>query len=207
MHCSSTSKPSFFHEQKLGGVILGIDEVGRGCVAGPVFAAGIILNDEIDTSEINDSKKLNIKKRERIYNYLIQNCHYALGISSVEEIERINILQASLLAMRRVIAKMQHHFDYILVDGNVSPNKHMHNIITIVGGDKKSLSIAAASIIAKITRDRFMENLGVEFPQYDFKKNKGYCSSKHSCAIKKYGTSIHHRKSFLKKIIGQKNDS
>ena len=198
------SKPNFSYEKKLGGIILGIDEAGRGCVVGSVVAAGIILNDKIDISEINDSKKLSIRKREEIYHYLIDNCHYTTASSSVEEIEELNILQASLLAMRRVIANMKQQFDHILVDGNANPNIAINKIINIIGGDGKSLTIAAASIIAKVTRDRIMENLHDKFPQYQWKQNKGYCTPKHYHAIKKHGICIHHRKSFLKKILSKK---
>ena len=198
------SKPSFFYEKKIGGIILGIDEAGRGCIVGPVVAAGIILNNKIDISEINDSKKLSTKKREEVYRYLISHCYYITASSSVEEIDRLNILQASLLAMRRVIRKTKQNFDHILVDGNVNPDVSDHNIINLVKGDSKSLTVAAASIIAKVTRDKIMENLDNEFPQYHWKQNKGYGTSKHYHTIKEYGVCIHHRKSFLKKILPQK---
>ena len=202
----NATRPDFFYEKTLGGVILGIDEVGRGCVSGPVVAAGVMLNDQIDTSEINDSKKLSQKKREKIYHELINNCKYAVASSSVEEIEQLNILQASLLAMRRVIATMQQHsFNHVLVDGNITPDLLMNNIITIINGDSKSLTIAAASIIAKVTRDKIMNDLDKDFPQYEWKQNKGYCTAKHSHAIREHGICIHHRKSFLKNIRFKNN--
>ena len=194
-------KPDFSHEKKVGGIILGIDEVGRGCVAGPVVVAGVILNDNIDISHINDSKKLSATKREKIFNSLKDNCHYLIESSSVEEIEEINILQASLLAMRRVINNIEHKFDHVFVDGNISPDKSMNNISTIVGGDNKSLSIAAASIFAKVARDRLMYKLNEDYPEYLWKQNKGYCTKQHIDAIRKFGITPHHRKSFLKKII------
>lgn len=195
------ARPDFFYERKLGGTILGIDEVGRGCVAGPVVAAGIILNNKVDTSEINDSKKLSPKKREKIYHELINNCQYEVASCGVLEIEQLNILQASLLAMRRVINSMAAHgFDNVLVDGNITPDISMTNITTVVAGDSKSLTIAAASIIAKVTRDKIMENLDRDFPQYQWKQNKGYCTVQHSHAIRSHGICIHHRKSFLKNI-------
>ena len=131
-------KPDFSYEKKIGGRILGIDEVGRGCVAGPVVVAGVILNNNVDTSQINDSKKLSPSKREKVFNYLKDHCYYLIESSSVEEIEEINILQASLLAMRRVINNIEYKFDHIFVDGNISPDKSMNNISTIVGGDNKS---------------------------------------------------------------------
>ena len=194
-------KPDFSHEKKVGGIILGIDEVGRGCVAGPVVVAGVILNDNIDISHINDSKKLSATKREKIFNSLKDNCHYLIESSSVEEIEEINILQASLLAMRRVINNIEHKFDHVFVDGNISPDKSMNNISTIVGGDNKSLPIAAASIFAKVARDRLMDKLNEDYPEYLWKQNKGYCTKQHIDAIRKFGITPHHRKSFLKKII------
>ncbi|WPX97133.1 ribonuclease HII [Candidatus Bandiella euplotis] len=198
-------KPNLFYEKKLGGIALGVDEVGRGCVAGAVVAAGVILNDQVDVTEINDSKKLSANKREKIYSQLINQCIYATAYCSVEEIEKLNILQASLLAMRRVIAKIQqqHQFDHVLVDGNISPDIAMNNITTIIGGDGKSLSIAAASIVAKVTRDKMMEQLDKEFPQYQWKQNKGYCTAQHSRAIREHGICVHHRRSFLKNIIPQ----
>jgi ribonuclease HII len=193
--------PNFSHDKNVEGIILGIDEVGRGCVAGPVVVAGVILNDNIDISQINDSKKLSATKREKIFNSLKDNCHYLIESSSVEEIEEINILQASLLAMRRVINNIEHKFDHVFVDGNISPDKSMNNISTIVGGDNKSLSIAAASIFAKVARDRLMYKLNEDYPEYLWKQNKGYCTKQHIDAIRKFGITPHHRKSFLKKII------
>ncbi|MFQ3307506.1 MAG: ribonuclease HII [Candidatus Midichloriaceae bacterium] len=197
----SNQYPNFEYEKNLGGKIVGIDEVGRGCLAGPVVAAGIILSDEIDVSEINDSKKISEKKRIKLHKYLTANCTYSIGISSVEEIEDINILQASLLAMRRVINQLSCHNVHIIVDGNVSPDTSLANITNIVSGDQKSLTIAAASIIAKVTRDNIMKDLDLIFPQYYWKKNKGYGTIQHREAIKLYGTTKHHRDSFLSKII------
>lgn len=201
MHAKMTLKPNLLYEKKVGGIILGIDEVGRGCIAGSVVAAGVILNDDIDTSEIIDSKKLSLRKREKVFHYLKDHCYYSIGFSSVEEIEEINILQASLLAMKRVINNIEHKFDHILVDGNISPDKSMNNISTIVGGDNKSLSIAAASIFAKVVRDKLMDNLDLDYPHYLWRQNKGYCTKQHIDAVKKFGITPHHRKSFLKNII------
>ena len=194
-------KPDFSFEKKIGGIILGIDEVGRGCIAGPVVAAGVILNNNIDTSQINDSKKMSPSKREIIYNYLKENCKYVIKFSSVEEIEKLNILQASLLAMRRVINDMRYKFDHVIVDGNISPDASINNLTTIIGGDSKSLSIAAASIMAKVTRDKMMDVLGKENPGYYWNKNKGYGTKQHIESIKKLGITCHHRKSFISKII------
>ncbi len=194
-------KPDFSYEKRIGGVILGIDEVGRGCIAGLVVAAGVILDDNIDISQINDSKKIIPIKREILCNYLKNNCKYIIKSSSVEEIEKINILQASLLAMRRIINEMKNKFDHIIVDGNISPDTSINNLTTIIGGDSKSLSIAAASIIAKVTRDKIMKDLDKENPGYFWDKNKGYGTQQHIEAIKKIGITRHHRKSFLSKII------
>ena len=193
-------KADFSFEESIGGIILGIDEVGKGSVAGPVVAAGVILNNNIDTSEINDSKKLSVSKREEIFNYLKIHCYYVVKSSSVEEIEKINILQASLLAMRRVIADINYRYDYIFVDGNVSPDQSKKNIKNIIGGDQKSLSIAAASIVAKVTRDKIMDNLDLKYPQYLWKQNKGYCTKQHINAIQKYGITCYHRKNFLSNL-------
>jgi len=197
----SSITPNYSIENKLGGVILGIDEAGRGSVAGPVVAAGIILNRNIDVSSINDSKKLSPKKRELIYNYLIKNCNYVVSSSSVDEIEVINILEASMLAMRRVINNIKSTYNYIIVDGNVNPNPSINNLKTIIDGDKISLSIAAASIIAKVTRDSIMNELDKYSPQYLWYRNKGYGTKHHINAIKKYGVTSHHRRSFLKKYL------
>ena len=194
-------KPDFSFEKKIGGIILGVDEVGRGCIAGPVVAAGVILNNDIDTSQIDDSKKISPNKRERICNYLKEHCKYVVKSSSVEEIEKLNILQASLLAMRRVINDIEYKFDHVIVDGNMNPDVSINNLTTIVGGDAKSLSIAAASIIAKVTRDRIMDELGDENPGYFWNKNKGYGTKQHIESMKKLGITRHHRKSFISKII------
>ena len=202
MRSKNNTRPSFLYEKSVEGEVLGIDEVGRGCVAGPVVAAGVILNNNINTCEINDSKKLSAVRREKVFTYLSSNCDYVVKLSSVEEIERINILEASLLAMRRVIKNVSNSkYNYIFVDGNISPEPTMSNIINIISGDKKSLSIAAASIIAKVTRDSIMDRLDKKYPKYLWKKNKGYCTRYHIDAIRQYGITPYHRKSFLRKVF------
>ena len=194
-------KPNLTYEKNIGGVILGIDEVGRGSIAGPVFAAGIVLDNKVNNPNINDSKKLSVTKRNNAFEYLITYYKYIVQHSSVDKIEEVNILQASLLAMKKVIDTINTKYDYIFIDGNARPKHTANNIINIVAGDQKSLSIAAASIIAKVTRDKFMNTLSQEYPQYLWQKNKGYCTKEHVDAIKKYGITPHHRKSFLKNLI------
>ena len=195
------SKPDLSYERRIGGIILGIDEVGRGCIAGPVVVAGVILNYNIDLSYVNDSKKLSANKRERVFSELKKSCHYIIQSSSVEEIEELNILQASLLAMRRVIYNINNKFHHVLVDGNINPEKSMDNISNVIGGDRKSLSIAAASIFAKVARDKMMVNLDKFYPHYCWKDNKGYGTKQHISDIRKFGITPHHRKSFLSRII------
>lgn len=186
---------NILNDLQYGKDIIGVDEVGRGCLAGPVFAAAIVLDPRIFPDGINDSKKLTKKKRSEIFEQLIKKCKYSIGISSVQEIEKLNILQSSLLAMNRAIEKIDTKNHIILVDGNFAPNKN-ENIKTIVKGDQKCISIAAASIIAKVSRDLFMEKLSLEFPNYNWEKNCGYGTKKHIEAIKKFGITKHHRKTF-----------
>jgi ribonuclease HII len=180
---------------KFGNNIIGVDEVGRGCLAGPVFAAAIKLDQNNFPKEINDSKKLNIVQRINIFKELIKKCEYSIGIASVKEIEKFNILQSSLLAMNRALKKINIKDHIILVDGNFSPDKKK-NIKTIVKGDQKCISIAAASIIAKVSRDLFMTKLSIKFPNYNWEKNCGYGTKKHLEAIKKFGITEHHRTTF-----------
>ena len=159
--------------------VIGVDEAGRGPLAGPVVAAAVILkqySEELD--EINDSKKLTEKKREKLYDIILNNFNVAVGIASVEEIDKLNILNADFLAMRRALKDLEKFHeakkDYIvLVDGNLKIKGYEGKQLPVVKGDAKSLSIAAASIIAKVTRDRIMKDLGLKYPDYDFEKNKG----------------------------------
>ena len=159
--------------------VIGVDEAGRGPLAGPVVAAAVILkqySEELD--EINDSKKLTEKKREKLYDIILNNFYVAVGIASVEEIDKLNILNADFLAMRRALKDLEKFHeakkDYIvLVDGNLKIKGYEGKQFPIVKGDAKSLSIAAASIIAKVTRDRIMKDLGLKYPDYNFEKNKG----------------------------------
>ena len=190
--------------------VIGVDEAGRGPLAGPVVAAAVILkqySEELD--EINDSKKLTEKKREKLYDIILNNFNVAVGIASVEEIDKLNILNADFLAMRRALKDLEKFHeadkDYIvLVDGNLKIKEYEGKQLPVVKGDAKSLSIAAASIIAKVTRDRIMKELGLKYPDYDFEKNKGYGTKKHVEAIKTKGVLKNvHRKVFLRKILDE----
>ena len=189
--------------------VIGVDEAGRGPLAGPVVAAAVILkqySEELD--EINDSKKLTEKKREKLYDIILNNFNVAVGIASVEEIDKLNILNADFLAMRRALKDLEADKDYIvLVDGNLKIKEYEGKQLPVVKGDAKSLSIAAASIIAKVTRDRIMKDLGLKYPDYNFEKNKGYGTKKHVEAIKTKGVLKNvHRKVFLRKILDETKD-
>tara|TARA_Y100001970_G_C14158253_1_gene816927 strand:- start:320 stop:910 length:591 start_codon:yes stop_codon:yes gene_type:complete len=173
----------------------GVDEVGRGCLAGPVFAAAVILNKNINTKDIKDSKKLSFKKRVLLSKYIKKNSVYALGISSVNEINKINILNASLLSMRRALVKLKLKPNLAYIDGLYAPKINI-KCKTIVKGDEKIISIAAASIIAKVSRDLFMIKLSKKYPKYCWQKNFGYGTKDHLAGLKKYGITKHHRKKF-----------
>ena len=189
--------------------VIGVDEAGRGPLAGPVVAAAVILKEyteELD--EINDSKKLTEKKREKLYDIIMKNFDVAVGISTVEEIDKLNILNADFLAMRRALKdlkSLKNEKEYtVLVDGNLKIKKYIGKQLPIVKGDAKSLSIAAASIIAKVTRDRLMKDLASVYPDYHFEKHKGYGTKVHIEAIKDKGAIEGvHRKVFLRKILDE----
>ena len=176
--------------------VAGVDEVGRGCIAGPVTAAAVILDPKNIPNGLNDSKKLSLKQREKAFSAIQEKCVFFVAHSTVSEIDQINILQASLLAMERAIAGLNINPDFVLIDGNKSPEGLSAKCKTIVNGDSKSLSIAAASIVAKITRDRIMSRLDKEFPGYDWSKNAGYPTKFHKSAILNIGITPHHRRSF-----------
>lgn len=184
-------------------VVCGVDEAGRGPLAGPVFAAAVILPQNLMIDGLNDSKKLSEKKREILYDK-IKNLAltYAVAFATEHEIDEINILNATFLAMKRAVAKLNLKPDIVLVDGNKSPELEI-STQTIVKGDSLSASIAAASILAKVERDRLMKNLSKKYPEYNFEKHKGYRTKMHIDLIKKYGPCEIHRKSFLKKILGE----
>ncbi len=176
--------------------IAGVDEVGRGCLAGPVFAAAVILNNNINTKGIKDSKKISFKNRIRLSQYIKKNSIFAVAFASVEEIEKLNILNASLLSMKRALNKLKQKPSMIYIDGMFSPKNLKIKHKTFVKGDEKITSIAAASIVAKAARDQFMIKLGKNFPQYKWNKNFGYGTDEHLKSLKKYGVTKHHRKKF-----------
>ena len=177
-------------------ILAGVDEVGRGSLIGPVYAAAVILDKSINKKILKDSKSLNIKKRELLNDYIKKNSIWSIGKASVKEIEKINILQASLLAMKRAIKKLKKKPSHILIDGNKVPKLKNYNLKAIVKGDEKIPSIAAASIIAKVSRDQFIKKLSVKNKGYYWEQNFGYGTKQHLKAIKKLGITKHHRKTF-----------
>ena len=184
-------------EKEISKYIIGVDEVGRGPLAGPVVSAAVRLSKNFNITELNDSKKLSKSKREEVYNLIINKCEYQLGISNVEEIDKLNILQATFLSMRRAINKFKLPSNYkILVDGPWSFDKANKNMLPKIKGDSIYPSIAAASIIAKVYRDNLMLNLSKEYSNYLWERNSGYGTKKHIQAIKLHGITKHHRKSF-----------
>ena len=174
----------------------GVDEVGRGCLAGPVFAAAVILNNDINTKNIKDSKKIRFKKRILLSEYIKKNSIYAVGTASVEEINEINILNASLLSMKRALSKLKTRPSIAYIDGLFVPKNMKIKCEAFIKGDEKIISIAAASIVAKAARDLFMIKLGKKFPKYRWNKNFGYGTAEHIKGLKKYGVTKHHRKKF-----------
>jgi len=174
----------------------GVDEVGRGCLAGPVFAAAVILNNNINIKDIKDSKKIPFKKRILLSKYIKKNSIYAVGSASVEEINKINILNASLLSMQRALKKLKHKPSIAYIDGIYAPKNVKVKCKTFIKGDEKITCIAAASIIAKATRDLFMIKLAKKYPKYSWNKNFGYGTDDHLRGLKKHGVTKHHRKKF-----------
>ena len=174
----------------------GVDEVGRGCLAGPVFAAAVILNKNINIKNIKDSKKIPFKKRILLSKYIKKNSIYAVGTASVKEINKINILNASLLSMQRALDKLKLKPSIVYIDGLFAPKGLKIKHKTFVKGDEKITCISAASIVAKATRDLFMIRLGQKFPKYKWNKNFGYGTTEHLNGIRKYGVTKHHRKNF-----------
>jgi len=176
--------------------IAGVDEVGRGPLCGPVTAAAVILNPADIPDGLNDSKKLSAKKRAVLYDEILARAQVGIGHATVAEIDDINILQASHLAMMRAIENLPVPPDYVLIDGNRAPKVLQISHETVVKGDAKSASIAAASIIAKMTRDAIMAELDAEFPGYLWAKNAGYPTTDHLEALQRLGVTPHHRRSF-----------
>ena len=185
----------------------GVDEVGRGCLAGPVFAAAVILNKNINTKNIKDSKKIPFKKRILLSENIKKNSVYALGSASVNEINKINILNASLLSMKRALENLKYKPSIAYIDGIFAPKNTKIKCKTFIKGDEKIICIAAASIIAKTARDLFMIKLSKKYPKYSWDKNFGYGTAKHLSGLKKYGITKHHRKKFkpIHNILMSKN--
>ena len=177
-------------------LIAGVDEVGRGCLAGPVFSAAVILNNNIDINVIRDSKKISFKKRILLSKYIKKNSVFSIGVASVKEIEKINILNASLLSMKRAINKLKIKPSIVYIDGIYVPKNINLKCKTFIKGDEKISSISAASIIAKVSRDLFMIKLAKKYPKYCWHRNFGYGTKDHLTGLKKYGITKYHRKKF-----------
>ena len=177
-------------------LIAGVDEVGRGSLIGPVYAAAVILNETINTRLLKDSKKLSKKKRDLLSKYIKKNSVWSIGKASITEIEKLNILHASLLAMKRAIKKLKKKPSLVLIDGNKLPELKNYKLKSIIKGDQKIPSISAASIIAKVTRDKMITKLGKKFKGYYWDQNYGYGTKQHLKAIKILGITSQHRKTF-----------
>ena len=177
-------------------IIAGVDEVGRGSLVGPVYAAAVILEKKIDKKKLKDSKKLSKKNREILDIYIKKNCTWAIGSASLKEIEKHNILNASLLAMKRAIKKLKKKPQLVLIDGNKLPKIDNYNLKNIIKGDQKIPEISAASIIAKVSRDRLVSKMSKKFKKYFWDKNFGYGTKDHIKAIKKFGITKYHRRTF-----------
>ncbi|MDE5564861.1 MAG: ribonuclease HII [Oscillospiraceae bacterium] len=183
------------------GVICGVDEAGRGPLAGDVYAAAVILDENHGIVGLDDSKKLSEKRRETLYDEITEKAvAWCIATATVAEIEKLNILQAAMLAMRRAVAGLGVQPAYVLVDGNRLPELNVPGE-TVVKGDATSASIAAASVLAKVARDRYMLEQAAHYPQYAFEKHKGYGTAEHRAALLQYGACPIHRPSFLKKIL------
>ena len=178
-------------------VIAGVDEVGRGSLVGPVFAATVIFKKNVDKKRIKDSKKLSKNQRNLLEKYIKKNSIWTIGSASLKEIEKLNILKASLLAMKRSIKKLKSKPSLIMIDGNKSPIMNGYKLKSIIKGDQKVAEISAASIIAKVSRDRLISKMSKKFVKYGWNKNSGYGTKQHLKAIKKFGVTKHHRKTFV----------
>ena len=177
-------------------ILAGVDEVGRGSLIGPVYAAAVILNKSINTKLLKDSKTLTKDQREELDKYIKENSIWAIGQSSTKEIEKINILHASLLAMKRAIIKLNKKPSLVLIDGNKLPDLKNYRLEYVIKGDQKIPSISAASIIAKVSRDKFIKKLSKKFNGYGWDTNSGYGTKEHLRAIKRLGITEYHRKTF-----------
>lgn len=182
-------------------LVCGVDEAGRGPLAGPVCAAAVVLPKGLILEGVNDSKKLTEKKREALFDVITQQAlDWSVAFATVEEIEEINILNAAMLAMKRAVEGLKNPVDFAIIDGNKKPPLEI-DCEAVVKGDANSMSVAAASILAKVSRDRILRQYAVDYPQYGFEKHKGYGTKAHVEALKKYGPCEVHRPSFLKKIL------
>ena len=185
-------------------VICGVDEAGRGPLAGDVYAAAVVLDDQTLIDYLNDSKKISAKRREELFDTIRKKARaYCIATASVEEIDRINILNAAMLAMKRAVEGLGLMPDLALIDGNKLPDISCPAQY-VIKGDATSASIAAASVLAKVARDRYMEELAQKYPQYGFEQHKGYGTKQHYAALEEFGVSDVHRRTFLKKLYDQK---
>ena len=177
-------------------LIAGVDEVGRGSWIGPVFSAAVILKKNINKNLLKDSKKIPAKERKQLANYIKKNSFYSISKASIKEIDKLNILQATLLSMKRAIDHLKHKPNIILVDGTHATKNMSYHFKTIIRGDEKIPAISAASIIAKVARDKYITRLAKNYRPYGWHTNFGYGTKKHLNAINKFGVTKHHRKSF-----------
>jgi len=177
-------------------IIAGVDEVGRGSLIGPVFAAAVIFKKNIDKKKIKDSKQLSKEKRDNLEKYIKKNSIWSIGSASLKEIEKLNILNASLLAMKRSIKKLKLKPSITLIDGNKLPDINGYKLKSVIKGDQKISEISAASIIAKVARDRLITKMSKKYKKYAWDKNAGYGTKQHLKALKKFGITKHHRKNF-----------
>lgn len=185
-------------------IICGVDEAGRGPLAGDVYAAAVILNDSVLINYLNDSKKISEKRRELLYDEVIDKAEaYCVATASVDEIDKLNILKATMLAMKRAVSGLGLKPDLALIDGNRLPQLECESRY-VIHGDAVSASIAAASILAKVSRDRYMRDLDIKYPQYCFSQHKGYGTKLHYEKLEEFGVSDVHRKTFLKKLYDEK---
>lgn len=188
-----------FEREYYPNIVAGVDEAGRGPLAGPVVAAAVIVDSNLIFDGINDSKKLSASKREKLYDLIIEHYSFGIGEASVSEIDEVNILEATKLACIRAVKNLKTKPDIVLVDGNMKFDDMRYK--SIIKGDNLSISIAAASIIAKVYRDRMMKALSDKHPEYLWRQNSGYGTAAHINAIKKYGVTAYHRSKFIRSIV------